>query len=338
MGAYRKLRACLIWPFICFLPAVFSFAGVCESKDIRIAYSVISGSSWPVWISQHSGIFHKNGLESQLIYIASASKSIQALLGGDVDFLATASGPAVMTAKLQGADVLMIGATANRPIFFLMVQPGIKIPADLKGKKLGVTRFGSSTDFSTRYALNKWGLKINEDVVLLQMGGVPEILAGMAAGSIAGGMVSSPTDLEARKQGFRELADMNDIGVVYPQTSLTTHGKYLQAQKDAVKRFLMSISEANYIMKTNRRLAMEIFGKYTRTTDPAILSSSYETYVKSVERIPYIRREAVQVALEIIQKGDKRAQTAKPEDFVDNSVLRELDKSGFFDKLWSGKL
>lgn len=317
--------------------AVVGLVNTAESRSIRVTYTVISGSSWPVWIAESSGIFQKNGLQAQLIYIASASKSIQALLGGDVHFIATAAGPAVMTARLQGADVVMIGATANRPIFFLMVRPDIKTPAALKGKKLGITRFGSSTDFSTRYALKKWGLKLNEDVAVLQMGGVPEVLAGMNAGSIDGGMLSSPTDLVARKQGYKELADMNEIGVVFPQTTITTSRRYFETHKDTVRRFLMAIAEASHIMRTNKRVAMEIFAKYTRTTDPIILDNSYETYVKSIERIPYINPEAVQVALGIIQKDYKRAEIARPAEFIDNSLLQELEKSGFFDKLWGGK-
>jgi ABC-type nitrate/sulfonate/bicarbonate transport system substrate-binding protein len=158
-----------------------------SGKNLKIAYSALSGSSFPIWIAKDGRLFEKYGLSADLIYIPSSSLALQAMLGGNIHIIPTASAPTIMQARLQGADTVLIGATNNTVTFFFMVTPDVTKPQDLKGKKVGVSRFGSSSDTAVRYALKKWGLEAGRDVTILQMGGIPEILAGMKSGSVSGG-------------------------------------------------------------------------------------------------------------------------------------------------------
>ena len=304
---------------------------------IRVAYTVIGGAAWPIWTAQEKGIFKKYGLEAELIYLASASLALQGLLAGDVDLLATATGPAVMIAQLGGADVVMVGATANTPNGTFMVKPDIKAPSDLKGQAIGVTRFGSSSDYAARFALRKWGLTPGRDVTILQMGGVPEIFSGMVSGRISGGMLYPPFDIRASKRGFKELADPGQLGLVFPQTPITVRRKYLDTNRDTLKRYLMIVSEAIHLIKTNKPVAEAVLGKYTKTSDQAVLTSAYDKDVPTIDRIPLVDLKGVEAVLEFIKEERVEAKKSKPEDFVDNSLVGELDDSGFYKRLWGGK-
>jgi NitT/TauT family transport system substrate-binding protein len=309
-----------------------------SGKNLKIAYSALSGSSFPIWIAKDARLFEKYGLSADLIYIPSSSLSLQAMLGGNIHTIPTASAPTIMQAKLQGADTVLIGATNNTVTFFFMVTPDVIKPQDLRGKKVGVSRFGASSDTALRYALKRWGLEVGRDVTILQMGGIPEILAGMKSGSVSGGPLSSPTDLKARKEGFKELVDLGQIGLDYPQTSIAVSYSYMQRQRDEVRNFMKIIIEAVHSMYTNKELAMKVFGKYTKTNDRGILEAAYYTYLDKTDKVPYIKPSAVKLAIDLLAEQDPKFRNARPEDFIDNSIVKEIEDSGFVKELYGKKM
>lgn len=319
--------------------AIWSSDGSAQTalKNWRVAYSALSGSSFPIWIAKEARLFEKYGFSVDLIYIPSSSLSLQAMLGGNIQIIPTASAPTIMQAKMQGADTVLIGATNNTVTFFFMVTADIKKPLDLKGKSVGVSRFGSSSDTAVRFALRKWGLEAGRDVTILQVGGIPEILAGMKSGSLAGGPLSPPTDLHARKQGFRELADLGQIGLDYPQTSIAVAQSYLQRQREDVKNFMKVIIEAVHLNYTNQELAMKAFGKYTKTGDRAILEAAYNTYLDKTDKVPYINPSAMKLAIDLLAEDDAKFKNARPEDFIDNSIVKQIEESGFIKELYGKK-
>jgi NitT/TauT family transport system substrate-binding protein len=308
-----------------------------SGKNLKIAYSALSGSSFPIWIAKDARLFEKYGLSADLIYIPSSSLALQAMLGGNIHIIPTASAPTIMQAKLQGADTVLIGATNNTVTFFFMVMPDVTKPQDLKGRKVGVSRFGSSSDTAVRYALRKWGLEAGRDVTILQMGGIPEILAGMKSGSVSGGPLSSPTDLRARKEGFKELVDLGQIGLDYPQTSIAVSQSYIQRQRDEVRNFMKITIEAVHLNYTDKELAMKVFGKYTKTSDRGILEAAYYTYLDKTDKVPYIKPSAVKLAIDLLAENDPKFRNAKPEDFIDNSIVQKLEDSGFVKELYGRK-
>jgi len=285
----------------------------------------------PLWAAHDLGIFSRQGLDVQLLYIGGGSVVTQALIGGDVQFVRLGAS-AVMQASLRGADLKMIGNTINSLVFSLMVKPEIKSPGDLKGKKIGVTRLGGSTDFALDLALKKWNLRRGSDVAVLQTGGMPQLLGAITAGSVDAGVISPPTNLTAAKMGLKELVDFGDLPIQYPNSPLATTQAFLEKNRDVALRVVRAYAEGIHRVKTDREATLKIFAKYTKVQDPEILAELYRIYgVKHLERIPYVKPEAVE---EVLRSEVKSAAAAKPADFIDNSLVADLEREGLFRKLY----
>jgi NitT/TauT family transport system substrate-binding protein len=301
-----------------------------STTPVRVAYSAISGAMGPLWVAHDLGIFQRHGIDVQLLYIGGGAVVTQALLGGDVQFVRLGAN-AVVQASLRGADLKMIANTINRLVFSLMSKPDIKSPADLKGKKVGVTRLGGSTDFALDLALKKWGLRRGADVAVLQTGGMPQLLGAIKGGGIDAGVISPPTNLQALKLGLRELVDFGDLEILYPNSPLAATQSYLAKNRDLVLRFLRGYSEGIHRVKSDRKTTLKIFSKYTAVNDPEILAELYRIYgVKHLERVPLVDLAAVDTVLQ----GEVKTGNAKAVDFVDNGFVSELDREGFFRQLY----
>ena len=219
--------------------AVFSASVHAQLKRIPIAFSSIAVVQSGIWITKEAKLFEKYGLSADLVYVASGTTVSQAMISGE--FLASPVGGAIVTANVSGADFAIIGGVVNRPNFYLTAYPSIKEPSDLKGKAVGITRYGPSTDFIIRFLLRKWGMEPDREVKILQMGGQPEILAGMKANIVQAGVTGSPTEFMARKAGFHVLQDMGKIGVQYPTNSLVTTRSFIRKDPAIVKSILNGI-------------------------------------------------------------------------------------------------
>jgi ABC-type nitrate/sulfonate/bicarbonate transport system substrate-binding protein len=215
-----------------------------------------------------------------------------------------------------------------------MTKPEIKDPADLKGSKIGVTRIGGSADVALGYALKRWGLQKGRDVVVLQTGGLPESLAALRSGVVQGAVLSPPNNLLAKKAGLREMVDIGQLGIVFPNTALSTTRSFIKSNRDVVIRFLRAFGEGQHRLRTDKEFSMKVLSKYTKTTDPEILAALYQIYgVRYTgQQIPYVRLEGVEEILKGIDSN--QALQAKPADFVDNSLLKDVEQTGLFKKLY----
>src|SRR5713226_3756209 len=171
-----------------------------QTKRIPVAFSAVSATQAALYVTKEAGLFEKHGLSVDLVYVSSGTKVAQAVIAGE--FPVALAGGTIVNANLAGGDIVVVGGVVNVPAFYVYVHPSIKKPEDLKGKALGITTYSSSTDFTLRYLLKKWGLEPDRDVKVIQMGGQPQILAGMQAGVIQGGNLSSPADYKAKKLGY----------------------------------------------------------------------------------------------------------------------------------------
>lgn len=206
-----KSFKCLMAVILC---AAFAPPLAHGQGKIKVAYPTTVGSMAVLWVAKEAKLFENYGLDVELIYIAGSSRVVQAMLAKDIPISEIAI-PAVIQANLAGADLVMLAGPNHKPGQKIMVKPEIKRAEDLKGKKVGITRFGTSDDFLLRYVLSQWNLQPERDVALIQMGGSQEILAGLASRGIDGGMLSSPLHLQAAKLGYGMLADLSAIGVDY---------------------------------------------------------------------------------------------------------------------------
>jgi ABC-type nitrate/sulfonate/bicarbonate transport system substrate-binding protein len=223
----------------------------------------------------------------------------------------------------------MIANTINRLVFTLMAKPEIKSPGDLKGRKIGLTRLGGSTDFALDLALKKWNLKRGADVAVIQTGGMPQLLGAIAAGSVDAGVISPPTNLTAAKMGLKEMIDFADLPLLYPNSPVATTQSFLEKNRAVALRFLRGYADGIRRVKSDREGTMKLYAKYTKVQDPEILAELYRIYgVKHLESIPTVKVEAVDEVLRSEMKG----ASAKAGDFVDNTLIAELEREGYFQK------
>ena len=305
----------------------------------RIAglYSAQSVSYSFPWIAKEAGLFHKYNLDPDIVYIPSSGIATAALLSGGVE-IAMAGGVGFVRAFIQGAtDLVFIGSFKNFLTHSIMAGPEIKRPEDLKGKKIGVTRLGSNTYYFAVQALRRPGLDPLRDVTFIQFGGTPEILLGLVRGSIDAGLVSSPTDAVAVSQGFHYVVYGPDMRISYAAANIVTRRSVIGRRPEVLGQFMRAMAEASKILHTDREFAYKVLGKLLRVNDRKQLDHAYGGEVKVMEQRLDINPEGIQATLEEVAKIDPRAKRVKPQDLMDRRYLDEMEKSGFFDRLWTEK-
>lgn len=307
------------------------FASAGNAASARVAYSAISGAMSPLWVAQEGGYFKREGLDVELLYIGGGSLLIQSMLSGDVSFAYGPSVP-VINASLRGANLVLIGNTGNALVFSIMSRPEIKQPVNLKGKRVGVTRLGGSTDWALDAALKHWALE-RRDISVVQTGGMPEGLAGLLAGVFGAVVLSPPSNFRAMKAGMHELVDAGQLNIVFPNTPLSTTDSFVRSNRDIALRFLRGFTRGLHRLRSDKEFSMKVLSKYTKVTDAETLGQLHQAYgVRySGDAIPYVRPEGVE---EILKKiPGKEARDAKAGDFIDNSLLKELEQNGWFKDL-----
>ena len=312
---------------IIFLMVLFSFQAEAQIP-VRINWTAVTGAQSGMFMAQQEGIFKKNGLDVELLHIASSSRGIQAILAGEIAF-SYMDGTNQMQANLKGANIAFVAGATNRQVFSLMAKPEIKRITDLRGKKIGITRIGSSTHTSALFALNSAGLKQN-DYQILPLVEVPNILTALIAGQVDAGVVSPPTNSRARKAGLNELMNLAKDGPEFVSVAIGTSRNYIKANEDTVRRVVRSYAEGVQIFKTNKAAAQRMMQKYLRVKEQDILDDAYNQFREYLEYPPYVTRKAMENVIADVAVSDPAAKNSKPEDFMDMRFVAELDKQGFF--------
>src|SRR5437899_7402650 len=248
-------------------------------RKVRMAFTSLSGSMITPWMARSAGIFNKYGLDVEVISTPSGVEGMNALIAGEVQFLQIAGGTTA-SAALGGAAVMIVGTTIDTFVQNLMVRPEIEKPEQLKGKSLGISRFGTSIDTGARIALRHFGLAPEKDVAIVQIGSVESIVAAMQGNRVQAGILSYPSISRAKKLGHHVLLDISTLGIPYASTGITTRGRLMREEPELVRRYLSAQLEAIARMKRDKNLATAVMGKYLRTSDPELLSEAYEIYVQ----------------------------------------------------------
>ena len=303
-------------------------------EKIRFIYSAIGGSQSSVWIPHEAGIFRKHGLELELLYVGGGGRAAQVVLSGEAP-MGIFTGASVITADFAGADLVVVASSLNAITFFLMARPEVQSLEALKGKKVGITRFGSATDFALGYSENRWPVKRGRDYTVIQMGGMPEIMQGLKSGALDAGTLNAEFTILARKEGLRELADMSTLGLSFPTSAIVTTRSYIKRSENTVRKFVRGFVEGSHFAKTNRAASVQVLGKYIRSDDAEYLNALYDLYVLHyVPKVPYPSPQAMQTVLDQMADKDPRAAAARPEQFIDARFFQELEREGFIQKLW----
>ena len=303
-----------------------------ELTRLRVA-SLLSGEFAQAYIAQKKGFFEKHGLAVELVYFQGGSQVIQAMLGGDVPLTVTA-GPEGVVAKLQGADIALLAANNPTMHFSLFVSPEIKKPADLRGKRAGVSRFGSSSDFCIRYIFKSLGLA-DDDVTIVQIGDNPSRLAALKSNAIHSTVFTTPNTVRARKAGFVSMVDAYKLGLKFHGSGIAASGAFLRERRPIVEDFLRGFLEGVAYAKQNKEESIRLIGEFLRLSERDEAEETYQVIVQNIQpRKPYPAKEGVETVLRNLESTIAKAKGAKAEDLVDESVLRKLDQSGFIDALY----
>jgi NitT/TauT family transport system substrate-binding protein len=303
-------------------------------RRLRMAITSLSGSMTVPWLAKEAGIFKKHGLDVEVIATPSGVEGMNALIAGEITFLQIA-GATTATAAVGGADVVVIGTTIGTLVLNLMVRPEIEKAEQLRGKAIGISRFGTTIDTGARIALRHFGLVPEKDVSIVQIGGMESIVPAMSGGRIQGGILSYPATGRAKKLGYRELLDIASLNMPYASTGITTRGEVIRKDPDLVRRFMSAEVEAIARMKRDRPFTINVMGKFLRTNDQEQLSEAYDIYAnKHLAKVPMPTVEAMRAVLEELELRNPKAKGQDPKRFFDDRFVRDLQSSGFIDALY----
>ena len=336
--AIRTLKqSALAAVFTCLLTAASVFAAeqVLSQERLKIIYSQFTMTNSATWFARDAGLFERHGLNADLIYVDS-TPAVQALTAGQAP-LATMSGGLAVGPYLNGLDLVMLAGWCNLNSYQLIARPEIRRPEDLRGKVIGIGRFGAAADWGLRLILRKLGINETKDVQIIQAGGggPSTRLAAMEAKKLDATVLDSPQTVQARRLGFRVVADGVELGIPFLQGGLVTRRAYVQTNEDTVRRVVRVIVEAIHYAKTNREAALATMKKYLHIQDRDALEDAYESFViKQFPRVPYATPAAVQIIFDLASARDPRAKTSDPQGFTDMRFVRELEQSGAINQLY----
>ncbi|MGH7871714.1 MAG: ABC transporter substrate-binding protein [Candidatus Binatia bacterium] len=315
---------------------VFNGSALFAADRIRVGLSSFTPINAALWIAEEKGLFKKHGIDAEVVLIGGASAGgVSSLIAGDVQFLGGGGG-GVINATLGGADVIMIGSIVNKGVQRVMARSEFKRPEDLRGKKIGVTRLGAASHLVLLIMLRGWNMTPS-DVQTIQVGSSPAMMAALEKGGIDAAVLTEPTFFFAEDQGYRTLADLADMDIYYLHSMIDTTRAYLRTHRDLALRFMKGYVEGIAYFKKNRKESIDVLAKKLRTA-PAqtkYLERSHTLYSSGYfEHAPYVSLKGVTTLLDFYAKDNPRARSANPQNFVDNSLVKELDDSGFIKKLY----
>jgi ABC-type nitrate/sulfonate/bicarbonate transport system substrate-binding protein len=328
MNVFRRWRRVLLGQFILWL----AFAGparmgsAAEATRFLVSYGGTAGYQLPLWVNKEFGFSKKHGVDLEIILIQAGSPNIQALLGGSLQLTQTAASSAVIGAT-QGAPVVIVATLENKLPMLLISRPEIKEPQQLRGKVIGINRFGGSNDAAVLMAIKAWKME-PKDISMLQTGGTSARMAALISKKVDATVQSYPEIYQARKLGMNVLADIGDFGY-YTNTSNIVTRAYLQQNRAAIKGFIKGQIESMHYVKTNKEGSLKILRKHLQITDSEAVEGTYEFFAKRMARSPRTELEGIKNILTSIGAGQRNAA-----EFVDMSLIDEIEKEGFVQKLY----
>lgn len=298
-----------------------------EAKKIKIGYPAISYNQIHIWVAKDAGLFRKHGLDAEIIFFRGGQMATQALVAGDPPIVNIGT---VVQAGLQGHDVVLIGSSENSYNYSVVARPEIKRVEDLKGKRLGISGFGSASHNASLILLKRFKMEPVKDVALVVTGTTSDRLAAVEAGRIDATILTASELPRARKQGLIEVFDLANMGIEVQGNGFATSRSLIKSQRETALGALKGYVEAIHFIHRNKSESQKIVAKYLRLSDPEVLDATYDAFVRTVSKRPYPTLKGIQFLLDEIAPKIPAAKAARPEQFVDLSLLQQLEKEGFF--------
>jgi ABC-type nitrate/sulfonate/bicarbonate transport system substrate-binding protein len=298
-------------------------------ERIRIGGGSTSATQMSMWLAKEGNFYEKHGLGVEAISIPGSSLALQAMLAGELPIIQL-GGAASLQANLSGADTVIIATIVKRFLFWIYSRPEIGRMEELKGKIFGTTRFGTLSDLASRFALRFYGIDPERDITMVQTGGPAETVTAIATGKIHAAALSPPATLQAKKVKLKELLDMSKLDAEYHINGVVTTRRYLKTNEDTVRRFMRAYVEGAARGQRDKNFALKAMGKTFRTDDRELLEESYDLIIKPNFVIPpHPSLPGIASLLRGLEQTQPKAKGAKPEDFADSRIVRELEQSGF---------
>jgi NitT/TauT family transport system substrate-binding protein len=331
MSTKKSIRIILLFAI---LPLLADTSELSAQEKLTVSYSSVDAPSANWYIAQEKGLYKKYGLDVESIFIPASSTNVAVLVAGQLKF-GNGTGGTIASAAVSGANLVAVACFMNTLPYELIVQESIKTPQQLKGKSIGISRIGSSSDVIARVFLKNLGLEADKDVTILQVGGSGERAAAFRSGKIAG-FPAPPGVLHLTKgMAQRVLISTADFQKNYPFPYIcgTTTKPYLASNRPVVKRLVMALTEGVHFFQTRKEESKQILAKYSRQSNEAYLEAAYEINAKLFDRVPYVTREGMDIQIKDALSR-KPGAALKVEDIVDDSIVAELEKEGFIAKLY----
>jgi len=336
-GVSNEKNGLLIALYVVGCLSVSMPAGAGESpplRKIRAAITSISGSMVPPWAAHEAGIFKKYGLQVEVIAMPSGIQGINALIAGEVAFVQIAGGTTA-GAAVGGADVKIVATTVGTLLLNLVVRPEIEKPEQLRGKNIGISRYGTSLHTGARIAMKHFGLEPGKDVAIVEIGSGDWIVGALQGGRVQAAVFGYPATSRAVKLGNRLLLHLPTLNIPYASTGVSTRGDIIRDDPDLVKRYLSAEVEAIALMKKDRAFTIKVLSKYLRTDDMDLLSESYDIQItKYMMKVPLTTTDAVRSVLDELGERSPKAKEQDPSKFFDDRFVRQLQASDFIDPLY----
>jgi NitT/TauT family transport system substrate-binding protein len=300
-------------------------------ESVVVNYDGYAGFQGPIWATKDLGLFDKYGLKTELVLIAGSPRGMAALMSGSSHF-AQGSASAPIPIRLRGGDIVIVAAALNRFPFSVVTQREIRKPADLVGKKIGILNFGGSNDLAITLAFKEWNIP-RQAVTVFASGGAPERLAALSTKAIDATVLSPPETVAAARMGMNILAHLSDLKAAFPQTVIRVRRSFLEKNRDTVKRFVRAYSEAIHVFKTDKAKGSAVYTKRLKQQDAKVIEDTYDYFAPKFSFPPRVDRDGIRNALELVTALPEAKGDINLEQFIDESVIDELEREGFFKKL-----
>ena len=304
--------------------------------SVYVGLVSITPSNAPVLAGVDGGYFKKHGLDVKPLIMSGSSTALAAMLSGNVSLISIA-GSGLINAHLGGTDAVMVAGMVNFAPYELIVGKDIQKLEELRGKKLGIARFGGSADFLARWGLEKNGLKPGKDVTILQTGGNAERLAAVSQGAIQATLLEQAFAHLAKKAGYRSLLDYSTAGLDYQHNGIGTTKSFTEKNRDVMNRFMKALVEGIHRFKTDRAFGLKVLERHLRVSDADVIQTAYDYYAPKTPTVPYVNLKGMKFVLDTLAENSPKARSAKPEEIVEHRPLQELEASGFVKQVTASK-
>jgi len=316
------------------LQAAFSIVTSLYAQNrLMLGYSSLSSNQTPIWVAKEEGFYKRFGVEADLILIEGSTRGAQALISGDLPMIGMA-GQAIISARARGADLVAVAGVVNKMNYIFVGSPSVKTPEDLKGKRIGISQIGTASYHAVVLALKQWHLDARRDhITVLQVGTQAARVASLNSGGCDAMIVNPGLGTTMKQRGYNIIADFSELPIAYPLQLIATRERFLKTEPDLAERLIKAYVAGNTFTldPKNKSRVKSVLAKYLRMPNAETAEEHYQSALAVMPKKPYVDMSGISSMIEFLTESDPKVVTIKPEQVVNQTVVKKLDDSGFID-------